>query len=310
MYYTLGVLQTEGNLVTRKFPWIIEKNMCPTQIGAADEHMSPFTSSSGVLFIKRGLPYNAEDDWFSGLRGVNSTTLCRDVPKSISVRYLTSLYWSVVTMATVGYGDVTASTNIECAFITVIAVVGTLLAAGVMGFISSQIAFESVHSVSTDVNLIATRKKLVASHLNAASKREYLENLNSMMEYTIPDLSVLNSFPQFYYEKLIQSLFLPHLNRCAIFGPLPVQAMEILCLFCKTYLCVAGQTILSQGCHDKCMYILMHGEVQLSGVRSDGSNEIAYAQLSSHDDPASAYFGEQVITCQTFILNFESYDIL
>jgi hypothetical protein len=295
MFYTLGVLQTAGNSVTRKFPWIIEKNLCPTQIGAADESRSPFTSNSRILYAQRGIPYIAEDDWFSGLRGVNSTNLCRDAPKSTSVRYLTSLYWSVVTMATVGYGDVTASTNIECAFITVIAVLGTLLAAGVMGFISSQIAFESVHAINTDVGLLAMRKNLLASSLDATSKRELLENVNCMMEYTIPEqLHVLNAFPLFYYEKLVQSLFLPHINKCAIFASMQLQAKESMCLFCKTYLCVDGQTILSQGCLDDSIYILMHGEVQLSGKIADVSAEVMYALLSSHVDPASAYFGEQV----------------
>ncbi len=288
------MLQTDGNLVTRKFPWIIEKNMCPTQIGTADESLSPFTSNSASVYAKRGLVYVAEDDWFSGLRGVNSTKLCREAPKSTLVRYLTSLYWSVVTMATVGYGDVTASTNIEYAFVTVIAVLGTLMAAGVMGFISSQIAFESANATSTDVSLMAMRKKLLASHLDAESKRELLENVQSMMQYTISEqMQVLTAFPEFYYEKLVQSLFVPHLNKCAIFAQLPLQAKEIICLSCKTYLCTAGQTILSQGCCDTSLYIIMHGAVQLSGVVPDGGAEITYAVLGSHD-PALAYFGEQV----------------
>jgi hypothetical protein len=289
------VLQTDGNLVTRKFPWIIEKNMCPTQIGTADETLSPFTSNSAGVYAKRGWVYVAEDDWFSGLRGVNSTNLCRDPPKSISSRYLTSLYWSVVTMATVGYGDVTGSTNIEYAFITVIAVLGTLMAAGVMGFISSQIAFESANASRTDVSLKAMRKKLLASPLDTECKRELLENVQSMMQYTISEqMQVLTAFPEFYYEKLVQSLFVPHLNKCAIFDPVPLQGKEIICLSCKTYMCTAGQTILSQGCCDTSLYIIMQGAVQLSGVIPDGGTEVNYAVLGSHD-PALAYFGEQVI---------------
>jgi hypothetical protein len=116
-----------------------------------------------------------------------------------------------------------------------------------------------------------------------------------MMQYTISEqMQVLTAFPEFYYEKLVQSLFVPHLNKCAIFDPVPLQGKEIICLSCKTYMCTAGQTILSQGCCDTSLYIIMQGAVQLSGVIPDGGTEVNYAVLGSHD-PALAYFGEQVI---------------
>ena len=295
VFYTLSVLQIEGNLVTRKFPWIIEKDLCPTQVGASDEMLSPFTSNSAEVFAKRGIPYAAENDWFSGSRGVNTTSLCRDIPKTTWVRYLTSFYWSVVTMATVGYGDFTASTNLEYAFVTVIAVVGTLISAGVMGFVSSQIAFESAKTTHADLGLLIMRKKLIASPLDSESKEKYLENVHAMMNYSIPEqLMVLRAFPQFYYEKLVQTLFLPHLNKCAIFEPVDLHAKELMCLRCKTFVCAAGQVILSQGSFDASLYIVMHGEVELLGVSQDSDDALQYALLHADDTAASAYFGEQV----------------
>ena len=295
MFYTLGVLQVEGNLVTRKFPWIIENDLCPTQIGTLGASTSPFTSNSAVIYAQRGLLYTPDDDWFSGLRGVNSTDLCLGIPKSTSERYLTSLYWCIVTMATVGYGDFTAFTNIEYAFIIVIAVVGTLISAGIMGFISSQIAFESAHTKNADIGLLIMRKKILKSSLDDDSKSKVLDSVDSIMEFMAPEqLQVLTAFPQFYYERLVQSLYFPHLDSRAIFAPLNREAKEIICLNCKPYLCTADEVILSQGSSDMSLYVLLHGEVQIQGDFPDGYGHVPYELLRSDGDASFAYFGEQV----------------
>jgi hypothetical protein len=200
-------------------------------------------------------------------------------------------------MATVGYGDVTASTNMEYAFITVIAVAGTLVSALVMGFISSQIAFESASDINADISLLTMRKKLLASPLDADNKRKFLENVDSMMEYTIPDqLQLLKTFPQFFYESLVKSLFLPHLEKSLIFKPLCSQAKEVASLDCKTYLCTAGQIIVSQGSPEDTLYIVMRGEVRIFGSLADGAQDVTYAVLNSDEAAETAYFGEQVMT--------------
>jgi hypothetical protein len=302
LFYTIGILQVEGNLVTRKFPWIIENDLCPTQVGTAEASMSPFTSNSAAIFSKHGMLYDPDDDWFTGLRGVNSTFLCSGVPKSVSDRYLTSLYWSVVTMATVGYGDFTASTNIEYAFIIGIAVIGTLLSAAVMGFISSQIAFDSANTKNADVGLLSIRGKLLASCLDSTFKEKCLENVHSMMEYMIPEqLHVLNVFPNFFHETLLHSLFLPYINTRAIFAPLDVLTKETMCLKCKTYLCSPDEIILSTGSTDCSLYVLMHGEVQILGEVQDGTDDVLYEHLRTDGDVTYAYFGEQVACCCSHI---------
>ena len=294
MFYTIGILQIEGNSVTRKFPWIIDHDLCPTQIGTVEASTSPFTSNSAAIYSKLGMLYDPADDWFSGLRGVNSTFLCSGVPKSTSDRYLTSLYWSVVTMATVGYGDFTASTNIEYGFIIGIAVTGTLLSAAVMGFISSQIAFESANTKNADVGLLTIRGKLLASSLDEKFKEKCLENVHSMMEYMIPEqLHALTVFPNFFHETLLQSLFLPYLNKRAIFAPLDMLAKETICLKCKTFLCSPEEIILSTGSTDSSLYVLMHGEVQILGEVQDGA-DVLYDDLRTDGDVTNAYFGEQV----------------
>jgi len=179
-------------------------------------------------------------------------------------------------------------------FITIVAVAGTLLSAGVLGFISSQIAAETTNANKTDVALINMRKKLLVCPLDPSSKRIFLDNVSGMMEYSIPDqLQALQAFPRFYYEHLVTSLFLQYINRCTLFQHLAPLAKEMLCLSCQTFTCSVDQIIVSQGTPDDCFYVLMHGEVQIIGVQPDGLGELKYMRAHSVDDPASAYFGEQ-----------------
>jgi hypothetical protein len=64
-------------------------------------------------------------------------TWTMDIPDNLAEAYVASLYWTIVTLATVGYGDVTAKTNPEFAFSMAVELVGILIFALLVGNITS-----------------------------------------------------------------------------------------------------------------------------------------------------------------------------
>lgn len=64
-------------------------------------------------------------------------TWTQGVPSSVEQSYVAALYWTIVTLATVGYGDVTAKTNPEFAFSMFVELIGILIFALCVGNITS-----------------------------------------------------------------------------------------------------------------------------------------------------------------------------
>lgn len=60
------------------------------------------------------------------------------VQEATGSRYATSMYWALMTISTVGYGDYTAETNLEKIWCMVTMLVGSLVFAGITGILSAR----------------------------------------------------------------------------------------------------------------------------------------------------------------------------
>lgn len=92
-------------------------------------------------------------------------------------RYIRSVYWTVTTLTTIGYGDITPVTNAQTMFVIIIEIMG----AGMYGFIIGNIA-----------NLIAN------IDIAKAQYKEKLEKINTFMKYRNLPSPLQNRINEYY----------------------------------------------------------------------------------------------------------------
>jgi len=209
-----------------------------------------------------------------------------------TTRYIRAVYWGVTTLATVGYGDITPTTNVQ----TVYAIFIMLLGAGLYGYVIGNIA-----------NLLAN------IDIAKAQFMEKIEKINTFMNYkNLPDdlqdrvrnyYNYLWENKKGYDESLVMgdlpsSLKMDialHLNSDLVRN-IPIlrgasdDLINRLVLFLKPVVFTPGDFIFRKGDIGHNLYFISKGAVEV--VSDDG--QTVYATLSE-----GSFFGEIALLMDT-----------
>lgn len=199
--------------------------------------------------------------------------------------YLRAVYWTITTLTTIGYGDITPSTNPQIAFTIVIQITGV----GMYGFIVGNIS-----------NLIANLD------IAKAQFRDQMEKINTFMKYRNIPVELQNKINN-YYEYLWESR--KGYDESSVLGQLPLALKTEVSLFLNKEIIekvpifkgasqgfirqiilhltpmvfTPGDYVVIKGDIGTEMYFISKGSVEV--VSDDGS--VVYATLSS-----GQFFGE------------------
>ena len=92
-----------------------------------------------------------------------------------STRYVVSLYWAVVTISTLGYGDVLPSTETERIFCIFSAISGGIVFSYTLGNISSLISSSTGSAMRLENKLICIKEYLAFRNMDTDFKRLVLQ---------------------------------------------------------------------------------------------------------------------------------------
>jgi hyperpolarization activated cyclic nucleotide-gated potassium channel 2 len=104
--------------------------------------------------------------------------------ENYSVQYLTSIYFIIVTITTVGYGDITGLSSSEIGFQIYLLIIGTIAYSFTISYISNQIVKINQRSMNFEKNMdIINEIKLHNPCMNDCLYNEVVRNINNMKLY-------------------------------------------------------------------------------------------------------------------------------
>ncbi|KAL8123943.1 hypothetical protein AgCh_011807 [Apium graveolens] len=177
-------------------------------------------------------------------------------------RYITSLYFAIVTMATVGYGDVHAVNNREMVFIMVYVSLDMILGAYLLGNMAALIVkgskTEKFRDKMSDLLDYMNRKKLGKQIFNEIKGHVQSQYENSFTEY-----AVLQDIPISFRAKISQKLYEPYIRDVPIFKGCSSAFFKQIASKVHEETFLSGEVIVEQGDVMDQFYIICHGKLIL-----------------------------------------------
>jgi len=179
--------------------------------------------------------------------------------------YVTTLYWVVTTMSTVGYGDILPRTTFERAFTMCIMVGGVAFFAAITGTITEIISSRGRSALRFKDFMEEVEEFIKVTEVPQAQKKMMLQ----FFELRYPDQNIFNhdniisQVPQGLRRQLLRETFGPLLNQVPLFCAISETSLLQLCGEMEIINCIPKERITIEGREPDSMYVVRHGHVQL-----------------------------------------------
>lgn len=248
------------------------------------------TAACIFYFLATTLPSNEEGyTWIGSLKmGDYSYASFRDI--DIWKRYITSLYFAIVTMATVGYGDIHAVNLREMIFVMFYVSFDMVLGAYLIGNMTALIVkgskTERFRDKMTDLIKYMNRNKLGKEIRNQIKGHVRLQYESSYTEE-----SVIQDLPISIRAKISQTLYMPYIENVPLFKGCSAEFISQIVIRLHEEFFLPGEVIMEQGNVVDQLYFVCDGV--LDKVAS-GENESEEAVLQLQQNSS---FGEISVLC-------------
>jgi hypothetical protein len=212
------------------------------------------------------------------------------VNESIADQYVNSMYWSITTLTTVGYGDITPSSNMAKIFTMFVMVLGVGMYGFVIGNISQLLSDRNRYreKAREKIEDLQTFMK----HYNVPRKVQVdtLDYVNTLLGKRLSDNDgqIIADLPNALQEELTMFMNIKLISSLTIFDGIGALCLKQVARKLKKKSFSPGQKIINKGDSGNEMYIINHGKVD---VRSEKQSLVVL------DD--GMFFGEQALIKHT-----------
>ncbi|KAG2715229.1 hypothetical protein I3843_03G069900 [Carya illinoinensis] len=230
------------------------------------------TAACIFYYLATTLPPSEEGyTWIGSLKlGDYSYAQFREI--DLWKRYTTSLYFAIVTMATVGYGDIHAVNMREMIFIMIYVSFDMVLGAYLIGNMTALIVkgskTEQFRDKMTDIIKYMNRNGLgrdIRSQIKGHLRLQY--------ESSYTEAAVLQDIPMSIRAKISQTLYLPYIEKVPLFKGCSSEFINQIVIRLHEEFFLPGEVIMEQGNVVDQLYFVCHGVLEEAGRGEDGIEE-------------------------------------
>lgn len=215
-----------------------------------------------MYYIARLHDFN-EDTWLGPL------VTSEGDDKSTFDLYLTSLYLSVVTFCTVGYGDFSPVNSTEKLVGSIFMLCNIVVAAWIIGSITLLIVKGDEKTGQYRDNLESLQQY---GHMHQFDDH-FMKILMSQLKLgfqnqEISDEQVLKSFPSTVRRKILRKLYLQSLLRTQLMNGVRPQFVDAFLASCKVEIFSPGEEIVERGSIQSDLYLLVGGVAEVTNYEA------------------------------------------
>ncbi|XP_065850537.1 potassium channel SKOR-like isoform X1 [Euphorbia lathyris] len=251
------------------------------------------TAACIFYYLATTLPPSEEGyTWIGSLQlGDYHFTHFRDI--DLWKRYITSLYFAIVTMATVGYGEIHAVNVREMIFVMIYVSFDMILGAYLLGNMTALIVrgskTEKFRDKMTDLIKYMNRNNIGKSISNDIKGHLRLQYDRSYTETTL-----LQGIPSSIRAKISQKLYEPYISQVPLFKGCSSGFIKQIAIKVHEEFFIPGEVITEQGQVVDQLYVVCYGEL----VKEEMRGEDVVGELPMHLQTYSS-FGEVSFLCNT-----------
>ena len=175
--------------------------------------------------------------------------------------YITAFYWAIMTLTTVGYGDVSASNNGEMCFSAAVMIFGAIFYAVVLGSVTK--AIDGLGAADASLVLrIQKAEQFVKRYKLSDDLAIRLKQSVKLQDQWRTEFDELFEccHPEFRME-LLMSIHRPVLIQTTFFSGIDEGFLKLIVSELQIHVCLEDDCIYSEGNNGDCMFILNQGFV-------------------------------------------------
>ncbi|EES19575.1 hypothetical protein BDA96_09G154800 [Sorghum bicolor] len=201
---------------------------------------------------------------------------------SVWIRYITSVYWSITTMTTVGYGDLHARNTVEMIFNIFYMLFNLGLTAYLIGNMTNLVV-EGTHRTMEFRNSIRAATSFVGrNHLPPRLKQQILAYM--CLKFRAESLNqqqLMDQLPKSICKSICDHLFVPVVKDVYLFNGVSREMLLSLVTKMKPEYIPPREDVIVQNEAPDDVYVVVSGEVEV--ILFNGINERVEATLGTRD---------------------------